>query len=199
MEFDVLGEYEDAGYKLLAGVIVPRPIAWVTTLNDDGSVNAAPFSFFNLLGASPPIVGFAPGDKEPGVPKDTARNIRRSGEFVVHLVDADHAQAMNVCASDLPAGESELALANLQTTPSQTIAVPRIASAPVAIECTEHSTLSIGQNRLIIGLIQHLYVADGILDPETLLVQREHYSPIGRMEVPASYCRTSDRFDMPRP
>ena len=96
MEFDLTGEHSRYAYKLLAGLVTPRPIAWVTTLNEDGSVNAAPFSFFNVLGTKPPILGFAPGDKEPGIPKDTARNIRRTGEFVVNLVDEACAERMNL-------------------------------------------------------------------------------------------------------
>ncbi|NRB77011.1 MAG: flavin reductase, partial [Verrucomicrobiales bacterium] len=87
MEFDLTGEHSRYAYKLIAGLVTPRPIAWVTTEDEDGRVNAAPFSFFNVFGSRPPVLAFAPGDKEPGIPKDTARNIRRSGEFVVNLVD----------------------------------------------------------------------------------------------------------------
>lgn len=200
MEFDLTGEHAKHSYKLLAGLVVPRPIAWVTTLEEDGTtVNAAPFSFFNVLGTRPPIVGFAPGDKQPGIPKDTARNIRRSGEFVVNLVDEATADAMNQTSAEVKAGESEIELAGLSIEPSQSVAPPRISEAPVAIECKEWSTMAIGQNRLVIGLVQRLWVRDGILDPETLLVIPENFAPVGRMEVPAGYCKTGDRFDMPRP
>ncbi len=199
MEFDLTGEHSRYAYKLLAGLVTPRPIAWVTTLNEDGSVNAAPFSFFNVLGTKPPILGFAPGDKEPGIPKDTARNIRRTGEFVVNLVDEACAERMNLTSSEVAAGVSEVELAELKTEASVAIAVPRIAEAPVALECREWSTLEIGKNRLVIGLIDRVFTQDGVLDPETLLVNPEAFAPIGRMEVPSGYCRTSDRFQMKRP
>ncbi len=199
MEFDLNGEHQRFAYKLLAGLVTPRPIAWVTTQDAEGRVNAAPFSFFNVLGTRPPIVGFAPGDKEPGIPKDTARNIRLTGEFVINLVDEATAEAMNLTSAELPEGESEIAFAGLHTEPSRVVKPPRIAESPVALECREWSTLEIGRNRLVIGVIQRLWVRDGVLDPETFLVDSEVFRPIGRMEVPASYCRTRDRFDMPRP
>lgn len=199
MEFDLTGEHRKLAYKLLAGLITPRPIAWVTTQDSEGRVNAAPFSFFNVFGTRPPIVGFAPGDKSPGIPKDTARNIRRTGEFVVNLVDEDTAEAMNQTSAELPEGESEIPLAGLHTEPSVTVAPPRIAESPVALECTEWSTLEIGQNRLVIGVGSRLWVRDGVLDPDSLLVNPDVFHPVGRMQVPASYCRTGDRFDMPRP
>lgn len=199
MEFDLEGEHRKLAYKLLAGLVTPRPIAWVTTRDADGVVNAAPFSFFNVFGTNPPIVGFAPGDKEPGIPKDTARNIRRTGEFVVNLVDEDTAAAMNLTSAELPAGESEIPHAGLRTMPSVVVSPPRIAEAPVALECREWSTLEIGRNRLVIGTVHRLWVRDGVLDPDTLLVDRAVFHPVGRMEVPAGYCRTRDHFEMPRP
>lgn len=199
MDFDLTGEHARYAYRLLAGLVTPRPIAWVTTQDEEGRVNAAPFSFFNVFGTRPPILGFAPGDKEPGIPKDTARNIRRTGEFVVNLVDEACAEAMNRTAAELPHGVSEIELAGLHTAPSLSVTPPRIAEAPVALECREWSTLEIGRNRLVIGLIDRIHTADGVLDPETLLVNPEAFQPIGRMEVPSEYCRTNDRFRMERP
>lgn len=199
MEFDLEGTHQKLAYKLLAGLVTPRPIAWITTQDADGVVNAAPFSFFNVFGTRPPIVGFAPGDKEPGIPKDTARNIRRTGEFVVNLVDEATAEAMNLTSAELAAGESEIPFAGLHTTPSAVVAPPRISEAPAALECREWSTLEIGHNRLVIGTVHRLWVRDGVVDPDSLLVNREAYHPIGRMEVPAGYCRTRDHFAMPRP
>lgn len=140
-----------------------------------------------------------PGDRGPGIPKDTARNIRRQREFVVHLVDEACAEAMNLTSAEVPPEESEIELAGLHTVPSHSVAPPRIAEAPVALECREWATLEIGENRLVLGLIQHVFVRDGILDPHSLLVDPQAFLPIGRMEVPAGYCRTRDRFQMPRP
>lgn len=199
MEFDLTGEHQRYAYKLLAGLITPRPIAWVTTLDEDGTVNAAPYSFFNLFGTRPPILGFAPGDKDPGIPKDTARNIRRTGEFVVNLVDEACAEVMNQSSQELDYGVSEVDLLKLGTTPSTSIAPPRLTIAPVSLECREWSTLEIGQNRLVIGLIDRVHTKDGVLDPETLLVNPDQFAPIGRMEVPSGYCRTDERFQMKRP
>src|SRR5690242_19849514 len=150
MELDLEGEHADRAYPILASLVIPRPIAWVTTLSPDGAVNAAPFSFFNVLGAEPPIVGFCPGDRDDGTPKDTARNIRLTHEFVVNLVDEDLAQAMNKTSATLPYGENELVLAGLTSAPSSAVKPPRIAEAPASFECQEWGTLQIGNNRLII-------------------------------------------------
>lgn len=199
MEFDLAGDDAKSAYKLLAGLVTPRPIAWVTTQDEEGRVNAAPFSFFNVFGTRPPILAFAPGDKEPGIPKDTARNIRRHGEFVVNLVDEACADAMNQTSSEVEFGVSEIELAGLTTAPSVSVGPPRIAEAPVALECREWSTMEIGRNRMVIGLIDRVYTKDGVLDPETLLVNPDVFKPIGRMEVPSGYCKTGDRFQMPRP
>src|SRR5476649_1645255 len=137
MELDLEGKHANRAYAILASLVTPRPIAWVTTLSPDGVVNAAPFSFFNLLGANPPILGFCPGDREDGTPKDTARNIRLSHEFVVNLVDETVAEAMNRTAASLPYGVSELQSAGLTTAPSTCIKPPRIAEAPASFECVE--------------------------------------------------------------
>ena len=118
MELDLEGQFADRAYPILASLVVPRPIALVTTISPAGKINAAPFSFFNVLGADPPIVAVAPGDRDDGTPKDTARNIRLTHEFVVNLVDEDLAEAMNKCAAALRYGEDELPHAGLHTSPS---------------------------------------------------------------------------------
>jgi len=106
---------------------------------------------------------------------------------------------IDLTGGEIAPGVSEIELAGLHTLPSRTVAAPRIAEAPVALECTEWTTLEMGENRLVIGLIHHFHVRDGILDPGTLLVNPEVFRPIGLMEIPAGYCRTRDRFEMPRP
>ena len=198
MEFDLLGEHKSLSYKLLASLVIPRPIALVSTMSPDGVLNAAPFSFFNVLGSNPPIVGFAPGDREPGIPKDTAQNIRQTGEFVVNLVDEAIAQAMSDCAAELPAGQSEFEFAGLSPRDSVTVQPPGIAEAPVSIECKEWGTLRIGGNRLVVGLVQRLRVRDELIDPETLRLQFDHYQVIGRMFGADGYCRTGDFFKIKR-
>ena len=199
MEFDVEGKHAERAYALLASLVTPRPIAWVTTLSPDGVVNVAPFSFFNLLGANPPILGFCPGDRENGTPKDTAHNIRLTHEFVVNLVDENTAEAMNRTAASLPYGVSELLSAGLTTLPSSTVKPPRIAESPASLECKEWGTLQIGGNRLVIGLIKRVQVHDELVDAQTQRIRTDRLHVIGRMASPHWYCRTQDRFEMIRP
>ena len=126
-------------YKLLTNLVVPRPIAWITSLDADGLVNLAPFSFFNAVCADPICVMVSIGQRDDGTPKDTARNILARGEFVVHLVTEDLFDAMNLSAADFPPDIGELAAAGLHAAPSSRIAVPRVAEAQVGMECRLHS------------------------------------------------------------
>lgn len=199
MLLDLEKEYADRAYQLLVSLVTPRPIALVTTINDQGQVNAAPFSFFNLMGASPPICAFAPGDRDNGLPKDTALNIRAQHEFVVNLVDESIAEAMNQCAASLPYGQCELGRAGLHATPSSIVKPPRIVEAPASLECVEWGTLQIGENRVIIGLIKRLHVRDELFDAEKRRIHTDKLFTIGRMGPPHWYCRTRDRFEMIRP
>jgi flavin reductase (DIM6/NTAB) family NADH-FMN oxidoreductase RutF len=199
MELDLTGPQREDAYIILSGLVTPRPIALTTTVDEHGRVNAAPFSFFNVLGDSPPIVGFCPGDRSPGVPKDTAKNIRLTHEFVINLVDEALAEKMNLCAASLPPGEDELIHAGLTPLPSTVVKPPRIAEAPVSLECKSHSIVEIGDNRLIIGEVLRVHVRDGILNPETWMVNAEAYHPIGRMQAPGWYCKTTAMFEMKRP
>lgn len=199
MELNLETEFADRAYPILASLVTPRPIALVTTISPDGKVNAAPFSFFNVLGANPPIVAFAPGDRDDGTPKDTALNIRATHEFVVNLVDEKIAQAMNLCAASLPYGESELAHAGLNASPSSAIKPPRIAEAPASLECVEWGTLNIGDNRVVVGIVKRVHLREGLFDAEKRRVRGEELATIGRMSAPHWYCRTRDRFEMIRP
>jgi flavin reductase (DIM6/NTAB) family NADH-FMN oxidoreductase RutF len=199
MELDFTSKHAHRAYALLAGLVTPRPIALVTTVNLAGVVNAAPFSFFNVFGADPALCAFAPGDRDDGTPKDTARNIRATHEFVVNLVDETIAEAMNRCAASLPYGESELPAAGLTAAPSSVVKPPRLREAPVSLECVEHSTVEIGGNRLVIGLIKRLHAREGLIDPQTLRVNQDQFFPLGRMASPHWYCRTRDRFELIRP
>jgi len=199
MVLDLEKEYADRAYPLLVSLVTPRPIALVTTMSADGKVNAAPFSFFNVLGAEPPICAFAPGDRDNGVPKDTALNIRATHEFVVNLVDESIAEAMNQCAASLPFGENELVRAGLTAAPSSLVKPPRILEAPASLECVEWGTLQIGENRVVIGLIKRLHVRDELFDMEKKRICTEKLMTIGRMSAPHWYCRTRDQFEMKRP
>lgn len=199
MTFDLIDKDAADAYKILASLVTPRPIAWVTTLNAETVVNAAPFSFFNVFGSNPPLVAFAPGDRAAGVPKDTARNIRENGEFVIHLVDASMAEAMNATAASLPYGESELDRLGLSLVAGESVSVPWIREAPAALECRQHSTIEIGSNRVVLGIVQRVHVREGILDPKTKHINVDAYQPIGRMASPSWYCQTDHLFEMERP
>ncbi len=199
IEIDLENEHANRAYPILAGLVTPRPIAWVTTLNDDGSVNLAPFSFFNLFGANPPLVIFAPGNRDNGSPKDTARNCERTGEFVVNLVDEALAEVMNQTAATLEYGVSETGHLELETAASSVVAAPRVAAAPAALECKLHEIQRIGSNRLVLGIVKRVWVRDDLFDRESLRVRGEKFHPIGRMSVPNWYCRTGDLFEMVRP
>jgi flavin reductase (DIM6/NTAB) family NADH-FMN oxidoreductase RutF len=199
MELNLETDYADRAYTILASLVTPRPIALVTTISADGKVNAAPFSFFNLLGAKPPICAFAPGDRDNGTPKDTALNIRAMHEYVVNLVDESVAEAMNQCAASLPFGESELTRAGLTAAPSSVVKPPRIAESPASLECVEWGTLQIGSNRVVIGLIKRIHLRDELFDAEKKRVRTEKLLTIGRMASPHWYCKTGERFEMKRP
>ena len=199
MELNLETDYADRSYTILASLVTPRPIALVTTISVDGKINAAPFSFFNLLGANQPICAFAPGDRDNGTPKDTALNVRAMHEFVVNLVDEKIAEAMNQCAASLPFGENELVRAGLTAAPSSIVKPPRIVEAPASLECVEWGTLQIGKNRVVIGLIKRLHVRDELFDAEKKRIHTDKLFTIGRMASPDWYCRTRDRFEMKRP
>ena len=136
-------------------------------MNEHGHLNAAPFSAYNYLCTDPPILGIGVTNKsgDAFVPKDTARNIRRTGEFVVNVVTEDIAQKMNICATDFPEDINELEAAGLTTTPSLKIKVPRIAEAHAALECAEYTTMEIGRSRIILGRVVAMYVEDRFVDP----------------------------------
>jgi flavin reductase (DIM6/NTAB) family NADH-FMN oxidoreductase RutF len=199
MDFDITEKHAHRAYSLLASVVCPRPIAWVTTLHENGEVNAAPFSFFNLIGDDPPILMFCPGDREDGTPKDTALNCRRNGEFVVHLVDTSLAEIMVATSASLPYGQSELADCGIELTESICISVPRIASAPAALECTLHEIWEYGGNRMVLGLIKRLHVRDDLVDRASERILTHLYQPIGRMASPDWYCETKGVFEIQRP
>ncbi len=198
MEFDLRGPDGPDAYRLLAGVVVPRPIALVTSLDAEGRLNAAPYSFFNLMGSNPPVVALGIGDREPGVPKDTRTNIERTGEFVVNLVDEALAAAMNVCGIDFPADVDELAEAGLTRAACAGCAVPRIAESPVGIACRLHSVVDVGRNRIVLAEAVSLHLRDEFYDPARRHVHTERLRLIGRMHGGGWYARTTDLFDLPR-
>lgn len=180
-------------YKVLASLVVPRPIAWVSTRGKDGVSNLAPYSFFNVLGVRPPIVGFAPGNKPDGSPKDTPQNILETGEFVVNLVDESVVKEMVESAAPHPAEVSEIQLTGLTEVEGEVVSAPRIAEAPVSLECKALDTMQIGGNRLVLGEVLYLHAREGLLNEKTLQLEGDYF-PVGRMASPDHYVRTTDRF-----
>ena len=193
MEIDFSQLTAHQRYKLMASLIVPRPIALVTTLGAGGVANAAPFSMFNMLGEDPPIVMLSINRLQDGRLKDTAANILARGEFVVHLCDEPMAAQMHACGEALPSEVSELAHVGFHPLPSQTVAPPRIAEAPVAFECVLHETLETASRLIFIGRVQWLSARDGLVDRETWRVRLQDYHPVGRFGA-SFYVTTRDRF-----
>lgn len=181
MEVDLDALAPRDGYKLLSALVVPRPIAWVTTRNADGSVNAAPYSFFNLMGHDPHLVALGlsqPGDRHA---KDTAANVRRTGRFVVNVVSEAVADAMHQSSGPYPPGASEADAIGLALANAPAGDVPRIADAPAALACREHTTLEIGRARVLIGVVEGLYLRDDLYDAERGYVRQEELGAVGRL------------------
>lgn len=191
LDFNTLTVYQR--YKLMASLIVPRPIALVTTVNAAGVVNAAPFSMFNMLGEDPPIVMISINKHDNGEIKDTAANILASGEFVVHLADEAIAEQMHACGAALPPGESEVAMVGFNTLPSLAIAPPRIAEAPVAFECRLWEKLETDSRYIFIGKILWLHARDELIDIEKHRVRLQNYFPVARFGA-SFYINTRERY-----
>lgn len=187
-------------YKILTASVVPRPIAWITTRSRDGIVNAAPFSFFNVMGNDPPTVaiGIMPN---AGRPKDTAANILATGEFVVNLVAEAQADAMNVTCIDAPPEVDELAFAGLTPLPSRCVAPPRISGSPVSFECRSLTTLVTGPHQVIvIGTVLCAHIEDEfILDAKRCHIDTLKLKLISRMHGSGGYLRSNDTFRLDRP
>ncbi len=187
-------------YKFLTAVVIPRPIALVTSRDANGVTNAAPFSFFNVFSEDPAIVvlGFSSRLEDPNADtrKDTLRNILEAKEFVVNMVDRPITEAMNVCASDFPRGVSELDAAGLTLTPSRFVGVGRITQSPVNLECRLFQSIDLTYRRcLVLGEVVCVHVADEIIDPATRRIIPEKYDPLARL-YGTNYARLGERFSM---
>ena len=185
-------------YKILTAVVVPRPIAWISTRSREGLINAAPFSFFNAVGADPALVAVGIGNRGRGIPKDTARNIRETGEFVINLVTEANAAAMNLTAAEFETGVDELAKAGLTALDSIQVKAPRIAESPVHLECREVQTIEIGRNRVVMGEVVEVHIEDAYFDGERMYVAAEKLAAVGRMHGRGWYARSRDLFEIPR-
>jgi len=186
-------------YKLLIGTVIPRPIALITTLGLDGRANAGPFSFFNVLTHDPAIVAVGVENYSDMSFKDTARNIRETGEFTVHIVDQALAAQMEICAIKFGPDVDELGEAGLETVPGRAVRSPRIVAAPAALECRRYMTLEVGKAReIILGEVVGLYVRSDAVDPDNLHVDQHAMDAIGRLGG-HSYSRTQDQFEVKTP
>ena len=199
MDFDFTRLAGAARYKLMSAAITPRPIAWITTLSMQGVRNAAPYSFFNMMGAEPPLVAVGVMRRPDGSYKDSAQNILDTGEFTVNLVAESDAPVMNFTCIDAPPEFDELEHAGIATTPSSSIAPPRIASAPVSMECRLFKAVEAGQSTVILGEVQCFHVDDALVDPGNLHVDTLAMNLVARMHGAGWYTRSTDLFQLVRP
>ncbi|MDH7640002.1 flavin reductase family protein [Sphingomonas oryzagri] len=201
MDFDMRALPKASRYKILGSCVTPRPIAWVTSRSADGLVNAAPYSFFNVLGDEPPTIALGMLRHGEGRLKDTPRNIVETGEFVVNLVSEDHGQAMNLTCIDAPADVSEVELAGLQLPASIQVAPPRIATAPASFECRVLHAIETGPDQMaVIGEVVHAHVRDEFIeDPERLYIDTLAMKLLARMHGAGWYSRQTDLIQMTRP
>lgn len=184
----------EATYKLITGIVVPRPIAWVTTLSPRGVVNLAPFSFFTCVSPKPPLLAISVG-RTAGIYKDTGRNILASEEYVIHIADFSHLEALHLSSTDYPPEVSEVEAAGLATLPSDEVRVPRLRDAPVAMECRFRNCIEFGhtRNRLIVGEVVMFHLRDGLVKDGK--VATRDLDPIARLSGP-SYARLGEVVTM---
>jgi flavin reductase (DIM6/NTAB) family NADH-FMN oxidoreductase RutF len=201
MQIDVANTPVVDVYHILVGVVTPRPIAWVTTVDREGRINLAPFSFFNAFGANPPVVVFSPTNRRDGSKKDTLLNVEATGEFVVHASVASLAEKVNATSRELPHGDSEVEYAGLHTQPSIKVKPPRLVESPVAMECKVRQIMPIGSGaiaaNLVIGEVLMIHVADAVLDANGRVDPRK-LKTVARLGGDF-WCHTSDLFEQKRP
>jgi flavin reductase (DIM6/NTAB) family NADH-FMN oxidoreductase RutF len=195
MDLDPTAMSARDAYRLMISCIIPRPIAFVTTLSREGVSNLAPFSFFNGVSGDPPVISIAVATKRDGSKKDTWRNIEDTGEFVVNVVVPDLMDAVIIGARELPHNVSELDLAKLATLPSVRVKPPRLADSPISLECTLLKIVEVEECGLILGRVVMFHakdevVSDGVVDPKRLTF-------VGRLGGD-SYCRVNELFDRKR-
>ncbi len=184
-------------YKLLIGAVVPRPIALVTSIDREGRVNAAPFSFFNCLSADPPILALGVEYRSDGRSKDTGRNVKETQAFTVNIVSHAMMEAMNICAVPFEPTVDELEEAGFTQRPGAKVACPGIAESPAVFECRHYITLGIGNSReIILGEVVQAHIHADVIDQAKLYVQADMLDAVGRMGG-HGYVRTKEVFDLP--
>lgn len=202
MYFDPQVISQKERYKLTTGSVLPRPIAWVSSMDLDGNLNLAPYSFFTCVSTDPLILLFAPQSPEAGAQKDSYYNVLEVGEFVINIVDEETAVAMSKSAVGLPRGESEFAYAGVTPAPSEKVGVPRVAEAPVAFECSLQQVVTFnsakkGGGAAVFGLVENIYVRDDVYHPEKGYIMLDKLRPIGRLSG-NGYVHVNDVFELER-
>lgn len=191
-----------APYHLLTSIVAPRPIAWISTISADGVPNLAPFSFFNAVAGFPPTIMFSVSyrRREPRE-KDTLRNVRQVGEFVCHIVDEAAAEAMARTAMDWPAEIDEMAMAGVTAVPATDIRPPRVAEAPVAMECkvTQIIPVAGATNVMVLGQVLRFHLREELYRPELGLIDTVAMKPITRLGGPIEYTKIGELFHLPVP
>jgi flavin reductase (DIM6/NTAB) family NADH-FMN oxidoreductase RutF len=200
LEFNISQMKAPLRYTLLISLITPRPIAFISTLSDKGIPNAAPFSFFNLMGNDPPIVAIGIGKDvtRKNDLKDSGYNIQKTKEFVINIVNESILEQMNMTSIDFPPEVDEFEIAGLTKLPSIKVKPPRIAESPANLECRLASTVEIGNTRVVLGEIIYLHIKKEFLDHENKTVLTDLISPVGRMHKNSVYTRTTNLFNLPR-
>ncbi|GGC88019.1 hypothetical protein GCM10007216_18450 [Thalassobacillus devorans] len=189
-------------YKLLMGSVVPRPIAFVTSMNEDGVINAAPFSFYNIVSHNPPILMFSAGRDKGGEMKHTVANIMANQEFVVHVVNQEILNQANHTAIDAPEGVSEVKLAGLTTVPGEYVSVPRISESKIAMECVLHQHIELKDNKgnvnfdMLLGEVKCFYIENELYYDGKINIEK--LKPVGRLAGPG-YCYLGESFRIARP
>jgi len=198
MDFDFEVLEKPVRYKLLCTFVAPRPIALVTTVSLQGKTNAAPFSFFNVFSDEPPIVILGIQARPDGTPKDTTKNIKDTGEFVVHLADRSHGQQMVDCAVECAPGVDETLAAGFTLTPSVKVKPGTIEGLPAALECRFENSIEYERRSIVLGRVVHMRVRNDCIDPETLYVRSDVYHPLARLHAD-NYIAAEDQFEICKP
>jgi flavin reductase (DIM6/NTAB) family NADH-FMN oxidoreductase RutF len=201
LSIDPNTQSERDNYKLLTGSIIPRPVAFVTTVSQEGVLNGAPFSYFNIVAADPPLISVSVQRKN-GVQKDTARNAMEKGEFVVHISDESYVEAINETAAALPPDQSEIELAGLTPVDSHVIGVPGVQEAKIRMECVLERSIPLGgtENQpscdLLIGRVVRFHVAEHLYEKGR--IDAEGLQPVSRL-AGNSYAKLGEQFEIVRP
>jgi flavin reductase (DIM6/NTAB) family NADH-FMN oxidoreductase RutF len=201
MNIDPKKQEKLANYKLLIGSVLPRPIAFVTSMNQRGVVNAAPFSFFTVMSDDPPMVSITCMRKPGNLPKDTARNIAETGEYVIHVVDGENVRQVNQTSTDFPPDVSEVEAVGFDLLPSEKVRVPRIAQTKIQMECRLHQILPMGGTvgapnaDVVIGEVVMFHIDDALYEAGRIDTAR--LDPVGRL-AGVTYGKVGETFSLPR-